>query len=223
MPEGFQQKTETNLPFQGVWYVIQDYRPGHAFSHTDPHQRAWDFTIIDATGHCYAGDPTPGILRVALLDADSRADYFRPIPALTNQAFYCFGKAVLSPGNGRIARAVDGIPDNEPHVLNEEKPFGNYVAVDHGHEEYSFLLHLKLGSVAVSIGQKVRRGQLLGMCGNSGYSPEPHLHLHFQGNASPEKPVAIPMTFGEYYLMNGLEKVRIERGSPERGQFIASK
>ena len=223
MPDEFRQHTVTALPFQGVWYVIQDFRPGHAFSHTDPNQRAWDFTILDATGHAYAGDPTPGLLRVPLLDAESRANYFRPIDGLANEAFYCFGKPVLAPGPGRIVRAVDGVPDNEPHTVNEEKPFGNYVAIDHSHGEFGFVLHLKMGTVAVSVGQKVRRGQLLGMCGNSGYSHEPHVHIHFQGNASPEKPIPIPMTFSEYFVLQGEEKVRVENGCPERGQFVCSK
>jgi len=220
MPSDFQQRTITGLPFQGIWYVIQDYRPGNAFSHTDPSQHAWDFTILDATGHCYQGDPTSGILSVPLLDAQSRADYFRPIDGLANEAFYCFHKPVLSPGNGRIVRAVDGVTDNEPHAVNEEKPFGNYVAVDHGNNEYSFVLHLKMGTVAVSIGQKVRRGQLLGFCGNSGYSFEPHVHVHFQGNASPDNPTPIPMTFTDYCVLDGTEQVKVENRSPERGQFV---
>lgn len=220
MPDSFQQRTKTGLPFQGVWYVIQDFRPGHAFSHTDPNQHAWDFTVLDATGHCYQGDPTPGLLQVALLDAESRANYYRPIEGLANEAFYCYNKPVLSPGNGRIVRAVDGVGDNEPHSVNEEKPFGNYVAVDHGNNEYSFVLHLKMGTVAVSIGQKVRRGQLLGFCGNSGYSHEPHVHVHFQGNALPDKPVPVPMLFSQYYVMDGGEKVLVQKSSPERGQFV---
>ena len=223
MPDAFQQRSVTALPFQGVWYVIQDFRPGRAFSHTDPSHRAWDFTILDAKGHAYAGDPTPGILRIPLLDAESRANYFRPIADLANEAFYCYGKPVLAPASGRIVRAVDGVPDNEPHTVNEEKPFGNYVAIDQGHAEFGFVLHLKMGTVAVSVGQKVRRGQLLGMCGNSGYSPEPHLHVHFQGNASPDKPSAIAVAFSEYFVVDGEEKQRVTNGCPEQGQFVCPK
>ncbi len=41
-----------------------------------------------------------------------------------------------------------------------------------------------MGSVSaefpVKQGQTVKQGQLLGLCGNSGNSSEPHLHFHIQ-------------------------------------------
>ncbi|MBA4166509.1 MAG: M23 family metallopeptidase [Chitinophagaceae bacterium] len=44
----------------------------------------------------------------------------------------------------------------------------------------SFVCSLKKHSIIVKEGQRVKRGQILGQCGNSGNSLEPHLHFHIQ-------------------------------------------
>ena len=46
--------------------------------------------------------------------------------------------------------------------------------------EYAFFAHFKQHSIVVKQGQKLRTGELLGLCGNSGNSSEPHLHFHLQ-------------------------------------------
>ena len=40
--------------------------------------------------------------------------------------------------------------------------------------------HFQQHSIKVTQGQKIKKGDLLGLCGNSGNSSEPHLHLHVQ-------------------------------------------
>jgi murein DD-endopeptidase MepM/ murein hydrolase activator NlpD len=57
------------------------------------------------------------------------------------------------------------------------------VVVDIGHERFVLLAHLKRGSVCVSRGQQVQRGQKLAECGNSGNTSEPHIHLQVQSRA----------------------------------------
>jgi murein DD-endopeptidase MepM/ murein hydrolase activator NlpD len=64
--------------------------------------------------------------------------------------------------------------------LNKKQPKGNYVIIDHGNGEYSFLAHLKKGSMVVAVGDSLKSGQFIGLCGNSGNSSEPHLHYHLQ-------------------------------------------
>lgn len=44
----------------------------------------------------------------------------------------------------------------------------------------SIFAHFKQHSIVVKEGLKVKQGQLLGLCGNSGNSSEPHLHFHIQ-------------------------------------------
>ena len=41
--------------------------------------------------------------------------------------------------------------------------------------------HFQLGSIRVKVGDKISRGQVLGLVGNSGNSSEPHLHFSTDG------------------------------------------
>ena len=54
---------------------------------------------------------------------------------------------------------------------------GNLVVVDHGLGVYSLYLHLSAFNVAV--GQRVERGQTVGLIGSTGRVTGPHLHLSF--------------------------------------------
>lgn len=80
------------------------------------------------------------------------------------------------PVDAEVLRCGDGLNDGE---LNPAKPAGNHVVLGAGSEEI-LIAHLKKGSVAVTAGQRVQAGQLLGVVGNSGNSTEPHLHIHAQ-------------------------------------------
>lgn len=58
-----------------------------------------------------------------------------------------------------------------------EKIYGNYIKIKHNNGMYTFYAHLRYGSVAVKVGDKVTRGQVLGAMGNTGYSFGAHLHF----------------------------------------------
>ena len=64
-----------------------------------------------------------------------------------------------------------------------ESPVGNHVVIALGPARYVLLAHLRRGSVAVVEGQVVRAGDLVGRCGNSGNTTQPHLHLQVQSRA----------------------------------------
>jgi hypothetical protein len=92
--------------------------------------------------------------------------------------YLAFGETVISPIEGTIAKAVDGIPDSVPPRLDTENPAGNYVMIKH-HSTGAliFLAHLQQGSLLVREGQLVCARQAIGRVGNSGLSTEPHLHV----------------------------------------------
>lgn len=58
---------------------------------------------------------------------------------------------------------------------------------------YLVIAHLKNGSVAVETGDIVEEGQVIGECGNSGNSSEPHIHIHHQR----QDPTVFPLNFAE--------------------------
>jgi murein DD-endopeptidase MepM/ murein hydrolase activator NlpD len=67
-------------------------------------------------------------------------------------------------------------------------------------------------------GQRVGRGDLLVLCGNSGNSSEPHLHFHVQDRPRLFAPAVrgLPVAFVDYVA----DDRHIARGTPVQGQFI---
>lgn len=59
----------------------------------------------------------------------------------------------------------------------------NYILVDHGDGSAALYLHLAKDSVAVRNGDRVQRGQQIGMAGTTGWSTG--IHLHFQAEVTP--------------------------------------
>ena len=70
--------------------------------------------------------------------------------------------------------------------------------IDHGHGEYSLLAHLRKGSVTVKTGGRVTQGQIIGRCGNSGNTSEPHLHYHPQNSGKFGNSEGLPAQFVNY-------------------------
>ena len=106
----------------------------------------------------------------------------------------CYGINVLAPANGRIVIAHDGDPEQVPGQLQTSlNPFGNYVVIELPTETYIVIAHLKLNSVVVSEGDMVEEGDIVGQCGNTGNTSEPHIHIHHQR----QNPADFPVNFAE--------------------------
>jgi murein DD-endopeptidase MepM/ murein hydrolase activator NlpD len=97
-----------------------------------------------------------------------------------NEDYYAFGQPIIAPCEGEVVLAVDGVNDNVPGVLNPMYVPGNSILLKTKNNEYVFFAHFKQYSIKVKQGDRVKQGQLLGLCGNSGNSSEPHLHFHIQ-------------------------------------------
>lgn len=63
-----------------------------------------------------------------------------------------------------------------------------------GPPRFVALCHLRRGSLAVRPGDPVRAGEVLGRCGNSGNSTEPHVHLQVMDAPDPTAARAVPFT-----------------------------
>jgi murein DD-endopeptidase MepM/ murein hydrolase activator NlpD len=128
---------------------------------------AIDWVKVDANGRTFAGD------------------------ARDNKAYHAYGADVLAVADAAVVATKDGIPENVPGLTSRAVPItmetvgGNYVVLDLGGGTFAFYAHLQPGSLKVKNGDKVRRGQVLGLVGNSGNSTEPHLHFHVSDGASP--------------------------------------
>lgn len=109
---------------------------------------------------------------------------------------------LIAPCDARVMQVVDGIPDNKPGEMNTLYVPGNTVILKTGNDEYLFFAHFKQHSIVVQEEQEVKRGQLLGLCGNSGNSSEPHLHFHIQDVEDMNKATGIKCYF-DNIIVNG--------------------
>jgi hypothetical protein len=108
-----------------------------------------------------------------------------------------FGKPVVSPCDGTVRAAQDGLADLTPPQRDREDVRGNHVVITCGVVDAE-LAHLRNGSVAVKAGDPVSSGQVIGAVGNSGNTTEPHLHIHAVHRDFGE---AVPMMFDERFLV----------------------
>lgn len=124
-----------------------------------------------------------------------------------NRSYHAYGAQVMAVSNGIVASARDGIPENVPGATSRavsitmDTVAGNYVILDLGKGRFAFYAHLQPGSLTVKPGDPVRRGQVLGLVGNSGNSTEPHLHLHVSDADSPLGSEGLPYVLASFQLL----------------------
>jgi murein DD-endopeptidase MepM/ murein hydrolase activator NlpD len=86
------------------------------------------------------------------------------------------GTEVYSTGDGTIAR-----------VDFSASGYGTLIVVDHGFSYSTYYAHLS--KVLVNVGQSVKRGEVIGLVGNTGMSMAPHLHYEVRKNDKPINPI----------------------------------
>ena len=117
---------------------------------------------------------------------------------LKNESYHAEGNDALAVANGTVVAVKDSIPENVPGANSRAVPItletvgGNHVIIDIGGGYYAFYAHLKPGSLKVKKGDRVTRGQLVGLVGNTGNSTEPHLHFHISDGNSPLGSEGVP-------------------------------
>ena len=116
-----------------------------------------------------------------------------------------YGADVLAVADGVVRDVRDGQADHtplepqpEPDALTAAGLYGNYVVLEIAPRVFVHYAHLQPGSVAVKIGQTLRRGALLGRMGQSGNSNGPHLHIHVASAATFEGSEGLPFVFERY-------------------------
>ncbi len=116
-----------------------------------------------------------------------------------------FGRSVYSPCHGTVTAVVDAFPDTLPGQMDKRNPAGNHIVIRHADSDiYIGLAHLMKGSVLIRPQERVHAGQLLACVGNSGYSSEPHLHLHAKRGGDPESMLdgyGVPVRLGGRWLI----------------------
>ena len=186
--------TVLKLPFRGSWTVLWggDTPDLNHHAHNLAQKNGFDFFIKGDNKNTYKTD------------------------GRTNEDYYAFGKEIIAPCEAEVVMVVDGIKDNQPGEINPIYIPGNTVILKTAAGEHLVLAHFKQHSIVVRPGQKVKQGQLLGLCGNSGNSTEPHLHFHLQNVEEMYKATGAKMHFDKV-LVNG--ELRIDY-SPVKGDVV---
>ncbi len=177
-------------PFDGEWHVPSAGKSSLVTHHWTPladQHYAVDF-FIERDGQTYEGD------------TDDLASY------------YCWDQPLLAPAAGTVVAAEDIYPDQPIGSQDGDNPAGNTVVIEFGPDLYVQLSHLRSGSVTVDVGDRVEAGDLIGTCGNSGFSLEPHLHMQVQNtpqsnnNYSRGDGESLPFRFDDItHIRNGHE------------------
>ncbi|HEY8515090.1 MAG TPA: M23 family metallopeptidase [Candidatus Binatia bacterium] len=106
-----------------------------------------------------------------------------------NESYPQFGAEAIAVADATVAHVQDGMPEGTPGAFPEgvtaTTADGNAVVLDLGGGRYALYAHFQPGSIRVREGERVKRGQVLGLVGNSGNSDAPHLHFHVMDGPSP--------------------------------------
>ena len=97
---------------------------------------------------------------------------------------------------------------------NIQSVAGNYIIIKFGDGIYAALCHLQTGSIQVSVGQKVTKGEMIGKVGHSGNSFAPHLHFQLMDSNDIASANGIPCAFEEYELFKNGKWERVKNGIP---------
>lgn len=122
-----------------------------------------------------------------------------------NESYLSFGQPILAVADGRVVRVVSDMPEAPPQQilkgLRLDQLGGNHVTVDIGSGVYAFYAHLKAGSPTVRVGDRVRRGQVIALLGNSGQSSEAHLHFQLMRGIAPLSSDNVPFEIDRFSLV----------------------
>ncbi len=88
---------------------------------------------------------------------------------------------------GQIGRGVYSAAGGKVVLASWYYAYGNCIVVDHGNGMKTRYAHLS--GYKVKVGDTVERGQLIGLCGNTGRSTGPHLHFEVIINGSTKNPI----------------------------------
>jgi murein DD-endopeptidase len=124
-----------------------------------------------------------------------------------NKNYLAYGHEAYAVADGVVTETKDGIPENIPGANSRAVPItletvgGNHVILDIGGGNFAFYAHLQPGSLRVKLGDHVRRGQVVGLVGNSGNSTEPHLHFHIENGSSPLGAEGLPYQLASFEVV----------------------
>jgi len=183
-----------SLPFLGIWTCTQG--PATPPTHQAFWEHAYDFEVKDSSGKPFKNG------------GQEVSDYL------------CYKLPILACADGQIVKVITHLPDNPIGEPNLKENWGNLVMIQHGPSRFSMVCHLAAGSSRFKEGDFVRKGDIIGLCGNSGRSSVPHLHFHLQATSR----IGSPTIHSEFHevVLEGQSSLLISTYVPHERDRIRS-
>jgi murein DD-endopeptidase MepM/ murein hydrolase activator NlpD len=203
-PHDWRPRGRYRLPVEGVWTVANggpDPETSHSWSLVGQ-RYALDLVVTDGAG------------RTAPPDVRRPEEYF------------AWGRPILAAADGTVVAVRDGHHDSRGIGIIDplaRDPLGNFVVIEHAPGEYSLSAHLQCGSVTVRPGQRVQAGAVIGRCGHSGHSTEPHLHWQLMDRADFWRAASLPVRFAQYWRERDGRWELVSEAMPVRGERVSDR
>lgn len=143
--------------------------------------------------------------------------------------YYCWGQEVYAPCDGIVIKAEDGCKERgrtnlfldilrayrnahyfDPIKNDIQSVAGNYIIIEVKSKVYAAIVHLKTGTIEVSAGERVKKGEVIGRVGHSGNSFAPHLHFQLMDSSDISTAKGLPFVFEKYEVFqDGIWKNRV--------------
>ena len=155
--------------------------------------------------------------------------------------YYCWGQEIHAPCDGTVVQVEDGYAERtctnlfsdmsnaykNAHYFDPQKDdvqavAGNYIIIKYSDDVYAALCHLQTGSIVASVGQTVKKGEVVGKVGHSGNSFAPHLHFQLMDSIDIATANGLPCAFEEYELFQNGAWVKVTNGIPTNKDRIRS-
>jgi murein DD-endopeptidase MepM/ murein hydrolase activator NlpD len=198
--------------------VGEDWVAGNGPSNTSLHRRA----LIPISGHAYISQR----FAIDWVQAYPDGKMYKGDPS-DNKNYRAYGAEIHAVADGVVTQVGDGIPQNTPGAKSLAVPItletvgGNHAIMEIGNGLFAFYAHMQPGSLRVKVGDKVTRGQVLGLLGNTGNSSEPHLHFQICSANSELGSEGLPYAFASFEVQGkaGEDKLSLLPGGPVKHEM----
>ncbi len=124
-----------------------------------------------------------------------------------------YGQRALAAADATVTHVLDGqkeqTPGSLPTGITLPKADGNSIVARLDGGLYMLYAHLQPGSLKVKQGDKIKRGDVIGLVGNSGNSSAPHLHFHVMDGPSPLTSEGVPYVIDSFTTRGRLRSTEV--------------